>query len=323
VKSLGDNIRKYSGWNALVEISKIKGFPGRREISVYEVLSFLFVEIQRDSILTRASSISFNFFVSLFPTILVLFTIIPYIPVPTFQNSLLGTLNDVLPENVYLLLNETISDIVTRQQGGLLSVSLILAIYYSSRGVISMMNSFDKALPTFRKRNFINRQLVALKITGLLFLLLVISVSMFIGGEVIIKWILRLLDAQNSNAYFWFTFIRWISIVLIFYFSISLIYYFGPAMHNRWQFFTAGSTLAAALSILSSILFSWLIDQFGQYNKLYGSIGTLIVMMLWIYYNSLSLLLGFELNASIEMNMNMNKEEALKNGRSHNTENSI
>jgi len=308
VNSIGSFIRKYSGWDALVELSKLKGFPGHRDISVYEVLSFLWIEIQRDSILTRASSIAFNFFISIFPTMLVFFTIIPYIPIPTFQHTVLTTLHDVLPSSVYSLFEETIRDIVTQPRGGLLSISLILAIYYSSRGVISLMNSFDKAFPTFRKRNFLESQLVSFKIVGLLFLLLVISITLFIGGEAIVKWIMKLIDAQTSTAYIWLTALRWLSILLIYYFSISLIYYFGPATHSRWKFFSAGSTLATILSIISSIAFSWVINKFGQYNKLYGSIGTLVVLMLWIYYNSMSLLVGFELNASIEMNKNMARD---------------
>lgn len=270
------------------------------------------MEMGRDSILIRASSISFNFFVAIFPSILVIFTVIPYIPVPNFQTALLATLNDVMPENVYVLLSETIEDIVTREQGGLLSVSIILSIYYASRGVISLMNAFDKALPTFRKRNFINNQLVAFKILLLLFLLLVVSVTLFIGGERIIKGVMHLIHAEDSTTYFWFTTIRWFSVLVIIYFSIALIYYFGPATHNRWRFFSAGATLATILSIISSLIFSWLIDQFGQYNRLYGSIGTLLVLMIWLNYNSLSLLIGFELNSSIEMNKSMHKEGSLE-----------
>lgn len=261
----------------------------------------------RDSILIRASSISFNFFVSIFPAILVMFTIIPYIPVPNFQVVLLSTLSDVLPDNVYVLLSGTIEDIVTREHSALLSVSIILSIYYASRGVLSLMNSFDKALPTFRKRNFLNNQLVAFKILLLLFLLLVVSITLFIGGEGLIQWVMRVIQAESTTTYIWFAIIRWVAVLVIIYFSIALIYYFGPATHNRWQFFSAGATLACGLSIISSILFSWLIDQFGQYNKLYGSIGTLLVMMIWLNYNSLSLLIGFELNASIEMNTSMRK----------------
>lgn len=309
MESLLDTIRKYSGWNALIALSKIKGFPGHRDISVYEVLSFLFLEMQRDSILLRASAISFNFFVSLFPAILVVFTIIPYIPIPTFQSVLLSTLNDMLPQNVFVLLNETIEDIITRQQGGLLSISIILSIYFASRAVISLMDSFDKALPTFRKRNFINNQLVAFKLMGLLFLLLIASVALFIGGETVIWWAMNLLGADSSPTFSLFVIIRWISIVALIYFAIALIYYFGPATHNRWRFFSAGCSLATILSILSSLFFSWIIDQFGQYNKLYGSIGTFVVLMLWLNYNSLSLLIGFELNASIEMNKRISKEQ--------------
>ena len=309
MKNLFENIKKYSGWNNLVEISKIKGFPGHSDISVYEVFSFLFKEMQRDSILIRAAAISFNFFISLFPAILVVFTVIPYIPVPDFQSVLMVTLSDVLPQNVFELLNETIEDIITRQQGGLLSISIMLSIYFASRAVISLMDSFDKVLPTFRKRNFINNQLVAFKLMALLFLLLIASITLFIGGETIIRWLMKIIDVDSSSTYSWFTAIRWFTIVVLIYFSIALIYFFGPATHNRWRFFSAGCTLATLLSILSSLFFSWTIDQFGQYNKLYGSIGTLVVLMLLLNYNSLSLLIGFELNASIEMNKSMNKEE--------------
>ncbi|MBA3648264.1 MAG: YihY/virulence factor BrkB family protein [Chitinophagales bacterium] len=298
----GKYLREYSGWNAMLNFSRIKKFPGHSNLSLHDVLSFLVLEIQRDSILTRASAISFNFFVSLFPSILVLFTLIPYLPIPSFQATMLTTLKNVLPNDVFGMLQETIHDIVTRHQGGLLSASLILAMYYSTRGVISIMTSFDKALPTFRRRKFLENLFVSFKITGLLFLLLVISILLFLGGELLIHTVMKILHIENSTSYFSLSVIRWITLLLIFYFSISLIYYYGPAMHKRWRFFTPGSTLATILSVLVSILFSFIINQFGQYNKLYGSLGTIVVLLLWIYYNSLSLLLGFELNASIEMN---------------------
>jgi len=297
-------IAKYSGWNSIVELSKTKFFPGHPNISLYEVLSFLFKEMQRDDIMQRAASVSFSLFVSLFPTILMAFTLIPFIPVPAFQNTLMATMKQVLPANVYQLLQSTIEDIVLRHRADLLSISLILAIYYSTRGVLGIMNSFDKALPTFRKRSHWHKQVVAFKITGLLTLMLLLSVGLIMGGEVLVKTIMKVLQEDRSNVYIWLNIFRWLIIVILYYFSISLIYYFGPARHKRWQFFSAGSTLATVLLLIVTLGYTWIINQFGQYNKIYGSIGTLLVTQLWIYYNALGLLIGFELNASIDVNEN-------------------
>lgn len=214
-------------------------------------------------------------------------------------------MQQVMPGNVYELLQSTIEDIVLRHRGDLLSISVILAIYYSTRGVLGMMNSFDKALPTFRKRTFWQKQGVAFKVTGLLTLLLLFSVGLIMGGEFFVRWVMKVFIAERDEVYIWLTIFRWIIIVFIYYFSISLIYFYGPARHTRWQFFSSGSTLATILLIVVSVLYSWLINQFGNSNKLYGSIGTLLVTQLYIYYNALGLLIGFELNASIEVNENI------------------
>ncbi len=297
-------IAEYSGWNAFVSNTKKWKFPGHQDISFYEVMSFLFKEMQRDAIMQRAASVAFSLFVSLFPTLLMAFTLIPFLPIAAFQTTIINTMGQVMPQNVFELLHSTIQDIVTNHRADLLSISLVLAIYYSSRGVLGMMHSFDKALPTFRKRTYWRTQFVSFKIMGLLTLLFVFSVGLIIGGELLVKLVMKLLHQDSSNIYYWLTAVRWFIIVFIYYFSISLIYYFGPAKHVRWKFFSAGSTLATILLLLVSITYSAIINQFGNYNKLYGSIGTLLVTQLWIYYNALGLLVGFELNASIEVNKN-------------------
>ena len=297
-------IAKYSGWNSVVELSKKKFFPGHPQISLYEVISFLWKEMQRDDVMQRAAAMSFSLFVSLFPTILVAFTLIPFLPIPAFQTTVMSTIKEVLPGNVYALVHTTIEDIVTRHRADILSISLILAIYYSTRGVLSMMNSFDKALPTFRKRTHWQKQAVSFKITGLLFLLFILSIGLIMGGEFLLQFIIKVLRITRADVFVWLNIVRWLIIVFIYYFSISLIYFYGPARHKRWQFFSAGSTLATVLLILVTLLYTWVINQFGEYNKLYGSIGTLLVTQLWIYYQALGLLIGFELNASIEVNEN-------------------
>jgi membrane protein len=303
VKSIFAFIKKYSGWDTLVEVAKVWRFPGHRNISVYDVLSFLFMEMSRDAINIRAAYVSFSLFLSLFPALLVAFTLIPFIPYPAFQETLLNSMQQIMPQNVYTMLRETIEDIVLQHRLDLLSLSLVLSIYFSTNGIIGLMNSFDKTLPTFRKRTFWEKKLLSFKILALLSLFLVTGLTLIVGGEFLIHWSMKILKVENRvDIYFWLTMLRWMFIILIFFFCISLLYYYAPAKHKRFQFFSAGSTLATFFALLVAILFSWFINNFGQYNKLYGSLGTILVAQLWIYYNSLGLLIGFELNASIEMN---------------------
>ena len=304
MSNFGSLISKYSGFSALVELSKKWKFPGHRNLSLYNVLSFLLNEMQRDDIIQRSASVAFSLFVSLFPTLLVAFTIIPFLPIPSFQDTVMSTMRQMMPDNAFELLQSTIKDIITNDRADLLSISIVLAIYYSSRGVLSLMNSFDKALPTFRKRTYWQNQGVAFKLMALLWSLLAFSVVLIIGGEWLVKLVMKVLHLERDDLFIWFNIVRWLFIVLIYYFSISLIYYYGPAKHERWRFFTAGSTLATILLMLVSILYSWVINQFGAYNKLYGSIGAVLITQLWFYYNALGLLIGFELNAAIEVNEN-------------------
>lgn len=287
---------------SFVRWSRTHSLPGLNQVPLFDVLRFTFYEMKRDSILIRAKSASFSFLLSIFPSIIVVFSLIPFIHIRGFQNTLQSNIESLIPKEAYALVQNTINDIVQHQHGGLLSVSLLLACFYSVRGVLGLMNSFDKALPTFRKRTDLNKFVVAFKITLLLFFLLLGSIVLILEGQNLIHFIIRKTSLQNSSANFIFLIIRWLIIILTFYSSISIIYYYGPATHRRWKFFNAGSTVAAFFCIVISLLLSWFINTFGNYNRIYGSIGTLIVLMIWLFYNSLILLIGFELNASIDYN---------------------
>jgi membrane protein len=214
----------------------------------------------------------------------------------------MSSVQNVMPNDAYNVINSTIQDIVKHQHRKLLSIGVLLTIFYSTKGVASLMTSFDKAYPSFKKRKYHHQIWVSVKITLLLFLLLILSVFLIIAGGFIIKWIMHLLHFTHHAIYYFLNIIKWLIIISLFYISISLIYFYGPAVHRRWRFFSAGSTLAAFLSMLTSVAFSYFINNFGQYNKIYGSIGTLIVIMVWLYYNSMILIIGFELNASIDIN---------------------
>ncbi len=296
-------IRK--GWNHLLQVARQWPFPGAPDLSLYDVLSLVIKEMVRDGLNLRAASMSFSLFVSLFPALLVVFTIIPFLPIPQLEHTLLEIIRQTIPEQVYLLIDDTVRDIVSNRRVGLLSVSLFLAVYFASNGVLSMMYAFDKMQPGFRQRSFWQKQLVALQILALLFFLLVASLVLIIGGQWAIRLLLDWSHWQRDDLYIWLMILRFAVLISAFYTSVGLIYYFAPATKKPFRFFSPGTLVGTLLLLGLSFLFSELISRFVNYNQLYGSIGTVLMTQLWIYYNSISLLIGFEIHAAILINRSL------------------
>lgn len=273
--------------------------PLFENVPLYFIIKFYLKELLLSDIPNRASALSFNFFLALFPATIFLFSLIPYIPIPNLDVHIFFFFKDILPENAFLAIESTIIDIATNQQGNLLSIGAALALFFSSNGVHALIESFNKDYPIFFQRSFLKKRLLALGLTLVESLILLIASALLIGGE----W---LIDFMKETGFlmpgFW-TFILQASRILLtaflIFLAIALLFYFGPSTHQRWRFFSAGASLATTLFILFSEAFSWYVSHFGQYNKLYGSLGTLIVFMLWLYFNAISILIGFELNTSI------------------------
>ena len=267
---------------------------------VYDVADFFFTGIQRGAIKTRAQSLAFSFFLALFPAIIFLFSLIPYIPVDNFQNQLLDLIKNLLPVNAYEATRVTIEDIIKHQRSGLLSIGFLFALYFTSNGFMALMKGFNSSYHISEKRSPSKRRMASVVLTFILSTLLILAIVLIIFGEFATKY---LVDKQilRTKTQIWLLLIgKWTIVLALFLMAISFLYYYAPSSKKRWRFVSAGSTLATALTILTSILFAYYVNNFGQYNKLYGSIGTLVIIMLWIYFNSLILILGFELNASID-----------------------
>ncbi len=276
--------------------------PGFQGQSVYEVLEFFFKEIGRDSLQVRASSIAFYFVMALFPSLIVMFTLIPYLPIHGLQEGIMNGVHSVLPESGYLFIESTLENLLSTQSKGLLSVGVIMSVYYSTSGVLGLLDTFNKDYPAFKKRNLFHNILIALKINFLLTLLLILSATLIIAGKWIIPYIFDYLSLFSSLSYYTFILVQWTVTLLCILTGISLVYFYGPATHAQWRFITPGSILASVFSILASLGFSFFMDNFSQLNKIYGSIGTIIIIMFWFYWNSMILMIGFELNASIAVN---------------------
>lgn len=285
--------------HALVEWSKRLVLPGFDGMPVYEVAVFFFQGIRKGALTLRASALAFNFFLAIFPAVIFLFTLIPYLPIENFREELFARLELLLPKEAFVLAKSTIDDLVSTQRGGLLSFGFILALYFATNGINAMMDAFNQSVHVAEKRSFIRQQLISILLVLIQSFLLIIAIALLAFGQITLDFLNEKGIIVSSINIFLLTAGQWITIGSLFYFAISFLYYFGPSIKGKWKFFSAGSSLATILMIIVSLGFAFYVNNFGQYNKVYGSIGTLIVIMLWIQFNSLILLIGFELNASI------------------------
>ncbi|MCW0482634.1 YihY/virulence factor BrkB family protein [Gaoshiqia sediminis] len=274
-------------------------FPGFDKIPLYDVLLFFYRSIVNGAITTRASAIAFSFFLALFPAIIFIFTLIPYIPIEDFQEELFLLIRDFLPTHTFLVVEETIQDILTRQRGGLLSLGFFMALIFSTNGLASMMSAFDASLHSFESRTWYGQRLVALLLLAILSVLLTIAITVITVGQFAINYLDQHGLLGSHFTYYLLSIGKWIVVVALFFFAYSSLYFFAPTKKTRWRFISAGGTLATILSIIVLVGFGYYITNFSQYNKLYGSIGTLLVVLLLFYIMSLILLIGFELNASL------------------------
>lgn len=284
----------------LTKYTKRVALPGFDGMPIYDVADFFFTGIQRGSIVTRAQSLAFSFFLAIFPAIIFLFSLIPYVPIQDFQDQLLLLIRNVLPKDAYESTRGTIEDIIKHQRGGLLSLGFVFALYFTTNGFMALMRGFNSSYHEQEKRSEMKRRGVAFILTVILSVLLIIATALIIFSEITFKFLVKKAILKSKTQVVLILLGKWIVVIALFFFAISFLYYYAPAVKKKWRFVSAGSTFATILTIILSIGFAFFVNNFGQYNKLYGSIGTLIVILLWIYFNSLILLLGFELNASID-----------------------
>ena len=294
-------------------INRIKSFtiPGFEGVPLITVLRFFYKEMMQDGVVTRASSISFFFILSVFPGLIFLLTLIPYIPVKNLITNLLLNIKSVLHnDGAYEVVRTIVNDISSKPHSGLLSIGFLLSIYSAMGGVKAMISAFNKSYEhTFKKRNIFQTNWVALKLTIMLTVMLLASLILIVMQQNLFKWLFDLMHIKSTSAKNIIAFIHFIIVVALLFFTLSTLYYYGPAVKKRFKFISAGSTLATMLFILTSWGFSYFVNHFGAYNKLYGSIGSIIVIMLWIYFNAIVILIGFELNASIALSKNRFKEK--------------
>jgi len=273
--------------------------PGFKGASLYDVGLFFVRGMKESSISLRANAISYSFIIAFVPAVLFLFTLIPYIPVKGLEENILKTLQEVIPNQAFLLLQSTIEDIITRQQTGLLSISFIISLYFASNGINAIMNAFNQSGHAIESRTFIKKQLIAF------LLAFILAFNMIVAGTALAlsSVLLYFMQAEGIISSHYTVLLlrggRWLVILLTSIIAFSSIYYLAPAKKRVFPFFSAGSFLASFLSVVSFNVFTLFINNFSNYNKFYGSLGSMIMIIVWINLTALVLLIGYELNASI------------------------
>lgn len=286
--------------NRVATISKTFSLPGFEGVALYNVGTFFFHRFATSELQTRSRALAFSSFLALFPTIIFIFTLIPYIPIENFQDRVLALIQTLMPANTYETTRITIEDIVKHQRGGLLSFGFLAALFISSDGIRALMRWFNKSYHGKETRPAWKIRLLSIGLTLFIALLVTLAIALIITSELVFYYL--------SEKKIFVTFMqlillhagKWIILVLLCFSAISLLYYFGPSKSQKTKFISAGSSLATLLIIATTLGFNFFITHFGQYNKVYGSIGTLIIILVWLYINSLVLLIGFELNVSIQ-----------------------
>ena len=271
--------------------------PGFSGFSLYEVATEFIYQLRKTSLVERASGISFNIVMAIPPTLIFIFTLVPYFPISKeFLNQMFALIRDVVPgEKNNSVIIDFLKDFVNRPRNELLSFGLFLAIFFSSNAMMGVLRSFDKDYPGFEKRKGLHKRRVALQLTMLVFFLIFLCLLLLIAQANVLRWL-------GVESEFWRNLIhnsRWIVIILLTYFIVSFIYRHGPAVAKRWPLFSAGAVFATTLMVVATALFSYWVNNFSNYNTVYGSIGAIFILMSLIYTNSLAVLMGFELNVTL------------------------
>lgn len=271
----------------------------RGTISLYDILANIRKNNHGYDIDQRASAVAYSLTLACFPAIIFLFTLVPYVPIENLDDQIMGILKEVLPRGIYQDARQTITDIISRPRNSVLSFGFILALIASTNGMMSLMNSFDMVYEDLETRGFLAKRGVALLLTIILVAVMFLLIVLLIVGDalkgIVSNWhIIRhtwIVSSFNLSRYL----ISFAALML----AISIIYRFAPSQGRRYAFVNVGSVIASVLILAATYVFSFYLSKFSSYNKLYGSIGTMIALMIWFYLLALLLIFGFEINAGI------------------------
>jgi len=283
--------------NWFVKIFKKIKVPGLEGMSLYGVLEMYVIGIVQGALTSRAGAVAFSFFMALFPFALFVLTLIPYVPIEGFQDDFMRFINQALPPQTSEAVDAVLIDIANNRYGGLLSFGFILSMFLMTNGINSLFGGFEYTYHKLQTRSILRQYMVSLAVSLILALLLFLTVGVIIYLEIAINNLMK--QGFVSDDLFWIQTGRYVIVFLMLFTTVAMFYYLGTKEGKNISFFSPGAILTTLLIIVNFRIFAIYVKRFAQYNELYGSIGTLLILMLFIWLNSIILLLGFELNAAM------------------------
>lgn len=284
-------VRNIAGLTKRVKLPWLEGF------TLYDLLEIYFMGIAEGALTYRAAAISFSFFMALFPFALFILNCIPYIPIDNFQQDFMRFVSESVPPNTYEAVASILNDILNNSHSGLLSTGVILSIFLAANGLNSILGGFESSNHVIAKRGFFRQYAVALGMSIILVMTLLFTVAIIVTLEVFLQSIR--LDNIFSETIPVLVMTRYLFLLAMILFTVSIMFKFGTKRTGKRAFISIGSIFTTILVVIASYFFGIWVVKFSRYNELYGSIGTLLVLMFYIWINCIVLLLGFELNAAV------------------------
>ncbi len=282
----------------MLERTKPWGFQG---LSLLYVSRFFAEAIMKGQLATRASAISFRLFLAFFPAIIMLLTMIPYIPIANFQESLFDSIRGFFPGDTFSLFEETLDDLINQKHSGLLSIGFVLVIYYASNSINAILIGFNTSYHIDEKHHPVMMRIASIVLIFVLGFFMLLAVVLILFSGTAFEYLHQIGIIGDRGYIPILNFAKWIVSVALMYAIISTLYNFGARRKVRhFRFLNAGATFATFCFVMTSIGFAYFVSNFSSYNKLYGSLGTLLVLLIWLNINCVIILMGFELNASIK-----------------------
>ncbi|MFC4636505.1 YihY/virulence factor BrkB family protein [Dokdonia ponticola] len=308
-KTLGERLERFKLYRSFVDILNKIHLPGFGGMTLFNLIETYAIGIVRGTLSSRAGSIAYSFFMALFPALLFLLNLIPIVPVPGFQDKFMGFIYDLIPRQSLLFFEPVFADISQNPRTGLLSFGAIFALILMTNGINAIFSGFEGSFNVHINRGFFRQYSVALGVAIVLALLLVTTITVLIYFEYVLHMLRDREMVSDRTDVFLLSIGSYLFFVSMIYTAVATLYYFGTKHGRRSKFFSPGALMTTVLFMLTTYLFGIYIDNFSNYNELYGSIGALLIMMLYIWLNSNLLLLGFELNAALQkLKMNQNPQ---------------
>ena len=277
--------------------------PGFERVPLYDVIKFFILQVNKVGLNQRAAAISYNALLAIPAALIFIFTLIPYFPevvksnIENEINLLAKSISPTAATEKWV--SSFIKDFVRNSRTGLLSTTLFVVLFAASNAIMGIMTSFNSSLIELRKRNFLQLRFTAIKITIGLFILLLVTILLIIGEEYVMAKIFSRVQTKTIIFKDIVVYLRWFLILMLIFIGVGFVYKYAPQQHYKWPLLSPGSILATLLTVFTYVIFSYYLNHYGRYNEIYGPVGTVIIIMVLIYFNALVLLIGFELNVAI------------------------